>query len=234
MKICGLQKTTLLDFPGHVAATLFTGGCDFRCPYCHNGELVLRPGEVAAIPEQEIFDFLKKRRGILEGVCITGGEPTLQGDLEEFIGRVRELGYLVKLDTNGYRPEVLRNLMEKGLLDYVAMDVKAPKEKYGTVTGVPYIDVNRIAESVSLMIGQEKMPYEFRTTVVKGLHVLEDFEAIGRWLQGARAYFLQGFRDNENRLDPGMELSAFSLPELECMAEKARKYIARVEVRGVE
>ena len=234
MLISGLQKTTLLDYPGHVAATVFTGGCNFRCPFCHNGELVLRPKDFPAIPEEEILGFLRKRRGILEGVCITGGEPTLQKELKDFIQRIRELEYLIKLDTNGYAPDVLCGLMEEGLLDYVAMDIKACKENYARVTGVKGIDLTRIEESVKLLLGQQGIPYEFRTTVVKGLHSVEEFERIGVWLAGAQQYFLQGFRENENLLDPSGQFAAFSVGEMETMAQKARKYIAKVEVRGVE
>lgn len=234
MLLCGLQKTTLLDFPGHVAATVFTGGCNFRCPYCHNGELVLRPQEYQTLTAEEFMSFLEKRRGILEGICITGGEPTLQKDLEEFIRAIRGKGYLVKLDTNGYEPAVLKRLMEEGLLNYVAMDVKACKENYGKVTGVSSLELARIEESVRLLIGQNRMPYEFRTTAVKGLHTVEEFEQIGKWLEGAQAYYLQNFRENENRLAPEAALEGFSTPELENMVQRARKYIARVEVRGVE
>lgn len=234
MLICGMQRTTLLDFPGHVAATLFTGGCNFRCPFCHNGELVLQPQAFPAIPEEEIKAFLQKRRGVLEGVCITGGEPTLQKDLAEWIREIREMGYLVKLDTNGYRPEVLKSLLEQGLLDYVAMDIKASKENYGRVAGVANLEIAKIEESAALLMAQGKIPYEFRTTVVKGLHTPEEFEEIGKWLRGAESYYLQDFRPNENLLCKEACFGAFSLPELEEMAERARKYIARVEVRGVE
>ncbi len=235
MKICGFQKTTLLDFPGHVAATVFTGGCNFRCPYCHNSELVLRPDLREQISELEIFEFLKKRRGILEGVCITGGEPTLQKDLEEFIEQVRELGYLVKLDTNGYRPEILSRLLERGLLDYVAMDIKASRENYGNAAGLREMDVDRISESVSILLGQNAKgtDYEFRTTVVKGIHTAEEFERIGQWLEGAVAYFLQSYRESEKVLVPG-RYESFSAEELDEMARIARKHIARVEVRGVQ
>ena len=234
MLLCGLQKTTLLDFPGHVACTIFTGGCNFRCPYCQNSELVLDPAAFPKLSEEEVMTFLKRRKGILEGVCITGGEPTLQPDLPEFIRKIRELGYLVKLDTNGYRPEVLQSLLEEGLLDYVAMDVKASREKYERTVGVPSVDLSRLDRSISLLMGQDKIPYEFRTTVVKGLHDLADFEEIGKWLAGARVLFLQGYRESENVLDPSLCMGSYELTELECMAEKARKYIARVEVRGVE
>lgn len=234
MLICGLQKTTLLDFPGHVACTLFTGGCNFRCPFCQNGELVLDPASWPGITEEEVLAFLKKRKGILQGVCITGGEPTLQPDLEDFIKKIREMDYLVKLDTNGYRPEVLRKLLDEGLLDYVAMDVKASRENYAKVAGVPELQIQRIEESVSILLGQDEIPYEFRTTVVKGLHDPKEFEAIGKWLAGAKALFLQSYRESETVLDPKTAMEAFAEQELEGMAEMARNYIARVEIRGVE
>ena len=234
MLICGMQKTTLLDYPGHVAATLFTAGCNFRCPYCHNAELVLELTGIQRIPEEEIFGFLQKRRGILEGVCITGGEPTLQKDLEAFIRQIKDLGFLVKLDTNGYRPEILKKLLEQDLLNYVAMDFKASKEGYAKVVGLSELEFARIAESAALLMGQKRIPYEFRTTVVKGLHTPEEIEEIAEYLQGAEQYFLQDYRESENILCPGAGFEAFSRQELEEMAEKARKYIARVEVRGVE
>ncbi len=240
MNIYGFQKTTLLDYPEHVAATIFTGGCNFRCPFCHNGELVLGIGSgeaaesgkgVEGIPEEEVFSYLEKRRGILEGVCITGGEPTLAPDLEEFIRKVKALGYLVKLDTNGYRPEVLWMLLEKGLLDYVAMDVKASRENYERAAGVKRLDLARIEESVAILKSCE-IPYEFRTTVVKGIHKAEEFEAIGRWLAGSRSYFLQAFRESEKMLGEGFD--CFSKREMEEMAAKAAKYIDKVSLRGVE
>jgi pyruvate formate lyase activating enzyme len=234
MLLCGLQKTTLLDFPGHVACTIFTGGCNFRCPYCQNSELVLEPAAFPKLSEEEVMGFLRKRKGILEGVCVTGGEPTLQPDLAPFLRKIKEIGYLVKLDTNGYRPEVLQILLEEGLLDYVAMDVKASKEKYAKTVGVPGMDVSKLEKSVSLLIGQDQIPYEFRTTAVKGMHDPEEFEEIGRWLAGARALFLQNYRESENVLDPTQNMGSFERRELENMAERARKYIARVEIRGVE
>ncbi|MBO4749151.1 MAG: anaerobic ribonucleoside-triphosphate reductase activating protein [Lachnospiraceae bacterium] len=234
MLICGLQKTTLLDFPGHVACTIFTGGCNFRCPYCQNGELVLNPAAQPSLSVEEVMAFLKKRKGILEGVCITGGEPTLQSDLEDFVREVKNLGYLVKLDSNGYHPEALKRLVEQGLLDYVAMDVKASKANYARVTGVPNLDISRIEESVAFLMSQRQIPFEFRTTVVRGLHTLEEFEEIGKWLEGAPALFLQCYQESGNVLNPAVPMGAFEKTELDCMAERARKYIARVEVRGVE
>lgn len=231
MRICGFQKTTLLDYPGHVAATLFTGGCNFRCPFCHNGDLVKDTGEQPGISGEEIFAFLKKRKGILEGICVTGGEPTLQPDLGEFLRRVKELGYLTKLDTNGYRPEVLRELLKENLLDYIAMDIKAGWEHYPKATGVSCFDSGKIKESIALIRGAG-IPYEFRTTVVRGIHRTEEFEEIGRFLEGVDAYFLQSYQDSGAVLKPGY--GAFPRETLEEMAEIARKYIARVELRGVE
>lgn len=231
MRICGFQKTTLLDFPGHVAATLFTGGCNFRCPFCQNGSLVLAPVSLPDFSEEEILRFLHKRKGILEGVCITGGEPSLQPDLKDFIKRIRGMGYLVKLDTNGYRPEVLRKLLQEKLLNYIAMDIKASRSNYEKATGMSHIEWQRIEESVEL-IKRSGVSHEFRTTVVKGIHEIGEFEEIGRFLQGADAYFLQSYQDSEAVLKPGC--SAFSRDILEEMAERARKYIARVELRGVE
>lgn len=231
MVICGLNKTTLLDYPEHVAATVFTGGCNFRCPYCHNSTLVLCPGGQPVISEEEVILFLKKRRGVLEGVCITGGEPTLQEGLEEFIFRVRETGCLVKLDTNGYRPEVLEGLFKKKLLDYVAMDVKSSRQSYEKAAGVRGIDLSLLEESVDI-IKNSGISHEFRTTVVKGIHKEEDIEAIGEWLQGSLQYVLQSYRENENVIEPGF--AAFESGELKTFAAIARKYIDNVRLRGVE
>lgn len=231
MQIHGFNKTTLLDYPEHVAATVFTGGCNFRCPFCHNGNLVLHPEEQPVIPKEEIMAFLKKRQGILEGVCITGGEPTLQRDLPEFIREVKDMGYLVKLDTNGSSPHVLWKLLQEGMVDYVAMDVKASKENYGYAAGVAHLDLSHIEESISILKNSH-IDYEFRTTMVKGIHSIEEFEYISRWLSGSRAYFLQQYRENENVLRKGFE--DFSKEEMEQAAALAGKYIDRVELRGVE
>lgn len=234
MLICGLNKTTLLDYPGHVAATIFTGGCNFRCPFCHNGDLVLHPEEIAAYEEGEIFSFLKKRQRVLEGVCITGGEPTLQPDLLPFLCSIKELGYRVKLDTNGYRPEVLRAVLEEGLADYVAMDIKGAPDNYPAATGTGNsLRMDRIYESVELLKGV-KIPYEFRTTVVKGIHSVPEFHAIGEWLAGCGAYFIQSYANSDAILDPDAGYAAFSVEELIQMAEIARKYIHKVTLRGVE
>lgn len=230
MHFCGMNKTTLLDYPGHVAATLFTGGCNMRCPFCQNSVLVLAPQKQPEISGQDVLDFLRRRRGILEGVCITGGEPTLQNDLEDFIRRVRKMEYLIKLDTNGYRPRILRHLLEEELLDYVAMDIKASKERYGIACGLAEVELNRIEESVELL-KTSSIPYEFRTTVVKGIHSPEEFTAIGRWLQGSRAYYLQSFRDSGQVMQPGF--AEFERAELEEMRERAAQYVPRTELRGL-
>ena len=201
MIIKGIQKLTLLDFPGRVACTVFTAGCNFRCPFCHNASLVVKNG-IDAIPEEEIFDFLDKRRGRLSGVCISGGEPTLQPDLIPFIRRIREMGYAIKLDTNGYRPDVVKELIDGGLVDYIAMDIKTSRERYFAVAGVD-IDVAKIEESAALVM-QSGIDYEFRTTVVKELHSEADFTNIGNWLSGAKKFFLQGFIDSGDCISEGL------------------------------
>ena len=231
MEIHGFNKTTLLDYPGHVAATVFTGGCNFRCPFCHNADLVLNPKSQPRVSEEEVLSHLKKRRGILEGVCITGGEPTLQPDLPDFIREIRHLGYLVKLDTNGYRPEVLIRLLGEDMLDYVAMDVKASPDNYGKATGYTELDFARIEESIALLKNC-RIPYEFRTTVVQGLHTVQEFDTIGRLLEGSRVYYLQAFRESENVMQEGF--GAFPEEIMQEIREKAGKYIDKVELRGVK
>lgn len=231
MHFCGINKTTLLDYPGHVAAALFTGGCNMRCPFCQNSGLVLEPESQPKIREQEVLAFLQKRQGILEGVCVTGGEPTLQTGLEDFIRRVRELGYLVKLDTNGYKPQALRRLLEEELLDYVAMDIKASREHYGRACGLPEVEINLIEESVELL-KSSSISYEFRTTAVKGIHTAEDFTAIGRWLQGCKAYYLQNYRDSEQVMRRGY--AGFEREQLENMKRCVAEYVPQAAIRGMD
>ena len=231
MKICGLQKTTLLDFPGRVAATLFTGGCNFRCPFCHNSGLLSGDAE-AAYSVRKILQFLEKRKRILEGVCITGGEPTLQPDLEDFIRDIRSLGLAVKLDTNGYRPDVLKALCQKGLLDYAAMDIKAGRDRYETAAGVCGLDMKRIDESIRFLL-EGHLPYELRTTVVRGIHEAEDFRQIGPWIKGCRRYFLQAFKDSGDILVP-QAYDAFSAEEMRAFMELVRPYAEEVSLRGID
>lgn len=231
MNIQGLQKLTLLDYPGQVACTVFTGGCNFRCPFCHNGDLVLHPGTDPAFSSQEILAFLQKRQEILEGVCITGGEPTLQPGLSDFLRAVKDLGLLVKLDTNGYRPKVLQSLLEQELLDYVAMDIKGAPEDSPAICGLDSMELDRIQASVQLL-KDSSIPYEFRTTVVRELHNASSFEAIGQWIGNACAYFLQGYRDSDQVISPGF--SAYTLEELKVFQTLLSSWIEHVEIRGVE
>lgn len=231
MQIHGLNKTTLLDYPEHVAATIFAGGCNFRCPFCHNSDLVLNPASQPMIDETEILDFLLKRKNVLSGVCITGGEPTLQPDLENFIRKIKEMGYLVKLDTNGYRPEVLKSLTEQNLLDYIAMDIKSGETGYAAATGLADIDMSKIKESIDFIISSG-VQYEFRTTVVKGLHQKTDFEEIAGLIKGCDKYFLQNYRDNENVIRRGFE--GFSQEELDAFAEVVSPYVGKVTLRGLD
>lgn len=231
MKICGLQKTTLLDFPGHVAATIFTGGCNFRCPFCHNSGLL--PGSAEAeYEEAEVLAFLKKRKGILEGVCITGGEPTLQPDLETFIRQIRDMGLMVKLDTNGYRPESLERFCKLGLLDYVSMDIKSGQSHYGVVAGLNGMAIEQIDRSIHFLVNGD-VPFEFRTTVVKGLHTEEDFREIGPWIRGCASYFLQCFSESGDVLVPD-RYDAFSKEEMMGFAEIVRPYVGNVGIRGID
>lgn len=232
IKICGLQKTTLLDFPGHVAATIFLGGCNFRCPFCHNSEL-LNHDTPAAYSAEEILKFLKKRQHILEGVCITGGEPTLQPEaLKSFLRDIRALGLLIKLDTNGTRPAVMRHLAEEGLIDCVAMDIKAGPDRYGTVSGVLRLNLDPVRESVS-WLKQGTLSYEFRTTVVKGLHTREDFEQIGPWIAGCPHYYLQNYAASDRILSPD-GFDSFSKEELLTFAEIVKPYVGSVTLRGID
>lgn len=230
MKICGLQKTTLLDFPGHVAATVFTGGCNFRCPFCHNSDL-LGNDSPAAFSEEEVLAFLTKRHGILEGVAITGGEPTLQSDLREFVQKLKDMNYLVKLDTNGYRPEVLKKLCNDGLVDYVAMDIKTCKERYPDVAGIPSVNIEKIEESVDFL-KMGTVPYEFRTTVVRELHDTGDFEKIALWLDGCSQYFLQNFVDSDQVLNP--VYSSYGKEELLAFLEIIKPHVNHADLRGID
>ena len=229
MVICGIQKLTLLDYPGKVACTIFTGGCNFRCPFCHNADLVTGKPEVTVTGE-EIFRFLRKRQGLLDGVCISGGEPLLQPDLEDFIRGVRSLGYCVKLDTNGSMPDKLESLAEKGLLDYVAMDLKNAPEHYGRTIGAETYDVGNIDRSIRFLMGGE-IPYEFRTTVVREFHQKADFEEMGRWIEGADQYFLQQFMDSGHVIAPG--LHAYDEKILFQALEIVKKYVKTAQIRGL-
>ena len=228
MKIKGLQKLTLLDYPGRLAATVFLGGCNMRCPFCHNASLVVRPDNTE-ITEDELFAFLESRRGKLSGVCVTGGEPTLNRELPSFISKIRALGYSVKLDTNGTHPEMLESLIRDGLVDYVAMDIKTSIENYGRVSGIPDIDTSKIERSIDLLLSGT-VPYEFRTTVVRELHTASDFYSIGRRIEGARAYFLQSFKDSGDLIEDGF--SSYSGAEILALLDIVKVYIPNAQIRG--
>lgn len=230
MDIQGLQKMTLLDYPGKVACTVFLGGCDFRCPFCHNGELVLSPAP-AQMDQEELLAFLKKRRGLLDGVCITGGEPLLRPDLPQFLEAIKALGYPVKLDTNGSHPAALRDLAQRKLVDYVAMDIKNSPALYPLTAGVPELDLGPIRESVAFLL-EGTMDYEFRTTVVREFHDGDSFRAIGPWLAGAKRYFLQSFVDRDTVIREG--LHPWDRESLQTFADLVRPWVPSVELRGVD
>lgn len=232
MLILGLNKTTLLDYPEHVAATIFTGGCNFRCPFCHNKDLVFTQ-QVSSYTENEILSFLKKRAGILTGVCITGGEPTLQKDLADFLARIKDLRYLIKLDTNGYQPDILHNLINKKLIDYCAMDIKNSPAKYAATAGITSFDYHLISESVSYLLSvTDSFPFEFRTTLVRELHTSEDMLAISDWIKGAPAYYLQSYTDSKNVITPGYH--ALSNEKLLEYRDLCIKNIPNTQLRGVD
>ena len=221
MKIYGYQKTTLLDYPGHVAATIFTGGCNFRCPFCHNSDLVLNPSPSNFISEDEILSFLNKRKNVLSGVCITGGEPTLQTDLSDFIKKVKSLGYKIKLDTNGYHSEILSDLLAQNLLDYIAMDIKSGYSNYSNVSGIPNLNINNIEKSISI-IENSTIDYEFRTTVVKELHSHKDFYEIADMLSPKSLYYIQSFKDSGSILTPGLS---------SCNTETLNSYLSIIKTK---
>jgi pyruvate formate lyase activating enzyme len=233
MQIGGLQKTTLIDYPGKIACTVFLVGCNFRCPFCYSSELVL-PEKIQnqpQIPEKDFFQFLKEKRGYLDGVVVCGGEPTLHNDLEKFLAKIKKMGFLIKLDTNGSRPEILKKLIEKKLVDYVAMDIKAPLKNnlYERATGVK-IDLNKIRESINLL-KNSSVDYEFRTTVVPGIHKLEDIVEIAKEIKPAKRYYLQNFRP-EKTLDPTLlAIKPYSKEELEKIIAEIKNFFEDCNLR---
>ena len=231
MNIHGFTKTTLLDYPGKTAATIFTGNCNLRCPYCHNHELVLTPEIFPKEDDDLILAFLKKRFGILKGVCITGGEPTLQPDLAQYIKRIKDIGYLVKLDTNGFNPKVLLSLIDDKLIDYCAVDIKAGRDNYAKATGLAKINLTPLLETISIL-SKNRIDYEFRTTTVKGIHTDEDFLDIAAWLPGDCRYFIQSYKETEGIGDK--LCSSFDKPELEHFLDIVKPHIPLCSLRGVD
>lgn len=230
MKIGGLQKTSLLDYPDHISAIIWTLGCNFRCPFCYNKAIVFE--EIDVIPEEQVLDFLEKRKKLLEAVSITGGEPTLQDDLVEFIKKVKNLGYLVKLDTNGSNPEKIRKLIQNRLVDYISMDVKAPREKYDMLAGTK-TNISKIKKSIEIIKNQAP-DYEFKTTVVPKLLEKEDILEIAKWLQGSKRYYLQQFKKNPPFISDEMEkVTPYSKEYLYEILEEIETYFKSCGVRGI-
>ncbi|MBE5952200.1 MAG: anaerobic ribonucleoside-triphosphate reductase activating protein [Lachnospiraceae bacterium] len=245
MVLHGLGKLTLLDYPGYLACTAFTGACNFRCPFCHNAPLVLSPSLCEHITEEDFFNFLRSRKNRLEGVCITGGEPTLQPDLPDFLAKIKELGFRIKLDTNGYHPEVLATLLEQHLLDAVAMDIKNSKDAYAMTAGIPEAEfqTERIEESIRLLL-TSCIPHEFRTTVVKELHNADRMASIGKWISslsketGANSpclspYFLQEFKASGSLICGETTLfSPHSAETMNCFVSLLQTHLPNTKLRG--
>ncbi len=230
MNFNGFQKLTLLDYPGKVGCTLFTSGCNFRCPFCHNASLVTHIENSETYDESEILAYLNKRVGIIEGVCITGGEPLLHKDLPEFIRKVKAIGMLVKLDTNGSFPERLKELIDSGLIDYVAMDIKNCQDKYPLTCGIEKMNFEGIKKSVDILLNSG-IDFEFRTTVVKELHTPQDIEKIAEWISGSPAYYLQNFIDSGDLIQDN--LTSVDITVLKNMQNIAQKYVENTQIRGI-
>ena len=230
MVLCGIQKLSLLDYPQKLCATVFTGGCNFRCPFCQNPDLVLPERAPQALDTEELIGFMEKRRGKLDGLCITGGEPLLQSGIGDFIRKVRAMGFLIKLDTNGSFPNRLQSLVTEGLLDYIAMDIKNSPEKYPLTAGVANLPVENILRSASFIMSSG-VEYEFRTTVVREFHTEDDFLEISRWLRGAKRYYLQSFVDTGDLIGSG--LHGYSPSELHTFCDLLAPFFTETGVRGV-
>lgn len=231
MNIQGLMKTTLLDYPGKVACTIFTGGCNFRCPFCHNALLVLPEKFEAPYSIDEIFAFLDKRKGLLDGVCLSGGEPLMQPDAVDFLKKIKELGYLVKLDTNGFYPEKLKVAVESKVVDYVAMDIKNSEDKYAKTCGLNEINFAPIKESIDFLLAG-KVEYEFRTTTIKELHNEDSFNGIAQLIRGAENYFIQSYTSSDNMLSKE-DFSAYTKEELEKFEAIVKPYVKNISIRGL-
>ena len=231
IKFYGLQKLTLLDFPGRMAATVFTGGCNFRCSFCHNRSLVFLNENDGEISQDDILEYLSLRNKVLDGICISGGEPLLHPGIKSFIKKVRKLGLQVKLDSNGSNFEALKELIDEKLVDYVAMDIKNSPSKYSLTVGLQNFDLSEVEKSKNYLL-ENHVDYEFRTTVVKQFHEVDDFKEIGKWIKGAKRYYLQNFEDHGSCIVEG--LSAVESTDLEKMKQVVQEYVEDVQIRGVE
>lgn len=229
MLICGYEKLSMVDYDEKIACTVFCGGCNFCCPFCHNAPLVVGNVSAQTLDEREVFDYLQKRRGLVDAVCVSGGEPTLQKDLASFMRRAKALGYLVKLDTNGTRPEVIESLIGEGLVDYIAMDIKNSLEKYPLTVGLEGVDTEAIEKSIEL-IRHSGVEHEFRTTLVKELHTGQDLEKIAEAISGAQRYFMQKYNDNDGCIAHGF--TAFDKAEAESFRSIFEGRVGSVGIRG--
>ena len=229
MRICGLQKLSMVDYPGKLAATVFTGGCNLRCPFCHNALLVTRLSESPTLSQEEVLFFLSCRKGLLDGMVLSGGEPLMHPDAVDFLEKVRNLGFSIKVDTNGCYPEMLETILQRGLADYVAMDIKNRPDKYAETVGIPGFSTENVEKSLSLLRSSD-IPYELRTTVVRQFHTPGDLAAIGKWLGDVPAYYIQNFEDSGNLIQSG--LTGFSPEELQILADSAKTHLKSVFIRG--
>lgn len=230
MIVGGLMNLTLLDYPEKVACTVFTKGCNFRCPFCHNATLV-NDHDCQDLTVYEVLEFLKKRKSVLEGVCLTGGEPLIQSDVEEFLAAAKKIGYKIKLDTNGSFPDRLIALVENGLIDYCAMDVKNSKSRYAETVGVD-VDIAAIEKSVAYLLNQDKIPFEFRTTVTANFHDETSITQLAEWIAGAPKYYLQKFVDSGDLIDG--TVTGASDEQMHRYLEIAKKFVPNAELRGME
>ena len=228
MKVFGFEKLSMVDFPGHLCCTVFTGGCNFKCPFCQNSDLV-KMQNLREINHDEIFSYLSKRKGVIDSVCVSGGEPTIYPDLEQFIVKIKSLGFLVKLDTNGTNYEMLKRLIEKNLVDYVAMDIKNSLSAYGETAGTNFVDLENIKKSVELL-KRNLVDYEFRTTLVKQFHSTSTITEMANWLDGAKRIFLQHFVDNGTCLQKG--LNEVKKQDAEKFLDILKNHVNHVELRG--
>ena len=231
MEFNGWEKLSLVDFDGNLTTTIFTSGCPFRCPYCHNADLVFKSKELTVIPFEEILAYLRKRQGILEAVCISGGEPTLGDDLLDKMRIIKSLGYKIKLDSNGFRPEVLKKAVSEGLVDYIAMDIKNSLERYNETIGFPRFDLSGVKESIRFLLSNQ-VRYEFRTTIVEEFHTEEDILKIASLIEGAKRYYLQLYLDSENCIERGFH--AISKEKAKRFVDLLAPHVESVALRGYE
>lgn len=229
MLICGYEKFSMVDYDGKIACTVFTGGCNFRCPFCHNGALVVGNVSKQGDMQEEVFDYLEKRKGLVDAVCVSGGEPTLQPDIKDFLRKVRAMGYSIKLDTNGYRPDVLKEIIEEGLVDYIAMDVKNSPQKYALTTGLKNVNIDDILLSISMVISS-KINHEFRTTLIKEFHTEEDMRAIADMIKGAQKYFMQKYKDDDECIRHGF--NSIDKQEVEKFKTYFERHVQTIGLRG--